>query len=137
MNAKVFVKASATLADGVLTSTDFHEICTFAVLDTYDLMLPNKRHIHQGLYVTTPSLKINSLLQVKMVETFGLVFRGEAPETLMVAERDDLPKAIHTGDHLVKKHTTLQNFTLVILDTKSRTLIDPDGLQKSQKFHGT
>ena len=47
----------------------------------------------------------------------------------MVVEREDLPKAIQTGYHLVKTLTTLQNFTLVVLDTQPRKLIDPDGLQ--------
>ena len=41
---------------------------------------------------------------------------------------EDRPKAIQTGDHLVKKLTTLQHLTLVLLDTQPRKLIDPDGL---------
>ena len=39
MSAKDFVKSSATPADEVLTSTDSDQICSFAVLDTYDLVL--------------------------------------------------------------------------------------------------
>ena len=39
MSAKDFVKASATPADEVLTSTDSDQICTFAVLDTYNFVL--------------------------------------------------------------------------------------------------
>ena len=62
MSAKDFVKASATPADEVLTSTDVDQICTFAVLDTYDFVLHNKRYIHKGVAVTTPSLKIDSPL---------------------------------------------------------------------------
>ena len=57
-----------------------------------------------------------------------MVFRGKAPEILMVVERDDLPQAIQTGDHPVKKLTTMQKFSLVILDTQPRMLIDPNGI---------
>ena len=89
----------------------------------------NKRYIHRGLDVTIPSLKIDSPLQLTTVDTIGLVFRGGDPEVLMVVEREDVPKAIQTGDHLVKKLTTLQNFTLTDLDTRPRKLIDPNGLQ--------
>ena len=92
-------------------------------------MLQYRRYIHKGLDVTTPSVKIDSQLQLTTVETIGLVFRGEAPGILMLVEREDLPKAIQTGDHLVKKLTTLQNLTLVVPDTQARKLIDPDGLQ--------
>ena len=77
MSAKDFVKASATPADEVLTSIDSHQICMFAVLETYDFVLQNKRHIHKGLDVTTPSLKIDTPLQLTTVETIGLVFRGD------------------------------------------------------------
>ena len=115
MSLQDFVRASATPADEVLAYIDSHQICTFAVLDTYDLVLQNKRYILKGLDVTTPSLKIDSPLQLTTVETIGLVFGEEAPEMLMVVEREDLPKAIQKGDHLVKKPNTLQNFILVVL----------------------
>ena len=133
-SAQDFVNASATPADEVLTYTDSDQICTFAVLDTYDFVLHNKHHIHKGLDITTPSLKIDCPLQLTTVETIGLVFRGEAPQILMVVEREDLPKAIQTGDRLVKKLTTLQNLTLVVLDTQPRKLIDLDGLQLMAKI---
>ena len=88
----------------------------------------------KNLGVTTPSLKIDSPLQLTTVETIGLVFRGEALELLMVVEGEDLPKAIQTSDHLVKKLTTLQNLTLVVLNPRPRKLIDPDGLQSMSEF---
>ena len=86
MSAKDFVKASATPTDKVPTSTYCDQICTFAVLETYDFVLQNKWHIHKRLDVTTPSLKIVSPLQLTTAETIGLLSRGESPEILMVVE---------------------------------------------------
>ena len=104
-------------------------MCAFAVLDTYDFVLYNKQYIHKGLDVAAPFLKMDSPLQLTTVETIVLLLRGEAPEILMVVEAEDLPKAIQTGDHLVKKLTTLKKFTLVVLDMQPTKLIDLDGLQ--------
>ena len=112
ISAKNFVTGSATPADKVVTSTDSDQICTFVVLDMYDFVLQNKRCIPKGLDMTTPFLKIDSPLQPTTVKTIARVLKGEASEILMVVEREDLPQAIHTSDHLVKKLTTLQNSTL-------------------------
>ena len=92
MSAKDFVKASANPADKVLSSTSCEEICTFAVLvlDAYDFVQQNKQYILKELDVTTPSLKMDSPLQLTAVESIGLFFRGETLEILMVVEREDL-----------------------------------------------